>query len=102
MTTLQRTALVVGPARARARRALARRFAIAGHRVIVSGRTEAKIADVVRAIVDSGGKAAAFTADARSSPTWWRYSISPRPPHVVDLVVFNAGNNVATTSAPCG
>ena len=65
MTTLQRTAIVAGVGSAQGLgAALARRFAVAGHRVIVSGRTEAKIADVVRAIVDSGGKAEAFTADA--------------------------------------
>jgi NAD(P)-dependent dehydrogenase (short-subunit alcohol dehydrogenase family) len=95
MTTLQRTAIVAGVRlRTGARRRAARRFAVAGHRVIVSGRTEAKVADVVRAIVDSGGKAEAFPPTPRSSPTWWRYSISPslrarrRPRR------FNAGNNV--------
>ena len=46
MTTLQRTAIVVGVGSAQGLgAALARRFAIGGHRVIVSGRTEAKIAE---------------------------------------------------------
>jgi hypothetical protein len=65
MTTLQRTAIVVGVGSAQGLgAALARQFAVAGQRVIVSGRTEAKITDVVHAIVDNGGKAEAFTADA--------------------------------------
>ena len=65
MTTLQRTAIVVGVGSEQGLgAAIARRFAAEGQRVIVSGRTEAKIARVVRAIVDSGGKAEAFTADA--------------------------------------
>ncbi len=65
MTTLQRTAIVVGVGSEQGLgAAIARRFAAEGQRVIVSGRTEAKIARVVRAIVDSGGKAEAFTVDA--------------------------------------
>jgi len=96
MTTLQRTAIVVGVGSAQGLgAALARRFAIAGHRVIVSGRTEAKITDVVRAIVDSGGKAEAFTADATiESDVVALFDFAQASGHVVDLVVFNAGNNV--------
>jgi NAD(P)-dependent dehydrogenase (short-subunit alcohol dehydrogenase family) len=96
MTTLQRTAIVVGVGSAQGLgAALARRFAIAGHRVIVSGRTEAKIAGVVRAIVDSGGKAEAFTADVTiESGVVALFDFAQASGHVVDLVVFNAGNNV--------
>jgi short-subunit dehydrogenase len=36
--------------------ALSRRFAREGYNVIVSGRTEAKLARVVRAIVDDGAR----------------------------------------------
>jgi NAD(P)-dependent dehydrogenase (short-subunit alcohol dehydrogenase family) len=96
MTTLQRTAVVVGIGSAQGLgAALARRFAIGGHRVIVSGRTEAKIANVVRAIVDSGGKAEAFTADATiESDVVALFDFAQASGHVVDLVVFNVGNNV--------
>jgi NAD(P)-dependent dehydrogenase (short-subunit alcohol dehydrogenase family) len=75
--------------------ALARRFASEGHRVIVSGRTEAKIAQVVRAIAGKGGKAEAFTADATiESDVVALFDFAQASGNVVDLVVFNAGNNV--------
>jgi NAD(P)-dependent dehydrogenase (short-subunit alcohol dehydrogenase family) len=96
MTTLQRTAVVVGVGWGQGLgAALARRFAIGGHRVIVSGRTEAKITEVVRAIVDQGGKAEAFRADATvESDVAALFDFAQSSGHVVDLVVFNAGNNV--------
>jgi NAD(P)-dependent dehydrogenase (short-subunit alcohol dehydrogenase family) len=96
MTTLQRTAIVVGVGSVQGLgAALARRFAVAGHRVIVSGRTATKIADVVSAIVDSGGKAEAFTADATvESDVLALFDFAEASGSVVDLVVFNAGNNV--------
>jgi NAD(P)-dependent dehydrogenase (short-subunit alcohol dehydrogenase family) len=96
MTTPQRTAIIVGVGSAQGLgAALARRFAIAGHRVIVSGRTEAKIADVVCAIVDNGGKAEAFTADATiESDAVALFDFAQASGHIVDLVVFNAGDNV--------
>jgi NAD(P)-dependent dehydrogenase (short-subunit alcohol dehydrogenase family) len=96
MTTLQRTAIVVGVgSRQGLGAALARRFAIEGHRVIVSGRTEEKIAEVVRAIIDGGGKAEAFRADATvESDVVALFDFAQDSGHVVDLVVFNAGNNV--------
>ena len=54
MTTLQRTAIVAGVGSEQGLgAAVARRFALEGQRVIVSGRTEAKIAQVVRAITRS-------------------------------------------------
>src|SRR5258708_15338082 len=97
MTTLQRTAIVVGVGSEQGLgAALARRFAAEGHRVIVSGRTEAKIARVVRAIGDSGGKAEAFTADATiESDVVALFDFAQASGHVIDLVVFNAGNNVS-------
>ena len=96
MTTLQRTAIVVGVGSGQGLgAALARRFAIGGHRVIASGRTEAKIAEVVRDIVDRGGNAAAFRADATvESEVAALFDFAQSSGHVVDLVVFNAGNNV--------
>ncbi len=96
MTTLQRTAIVVGVGSEQGLgAALARRFAAEGHRVIVSGRTEAKVAKVARAIVDRGGKAEAFTADAKiESDVVALFDFAQASSHAVDLVVFNAGNNV--------
>jgi NAD(P)-dependent dehydrogenase (short-subunit alcohol dehydrogenase family) len=96
MTTLQRTAIVVGVGSEQGLgAALARRFASEGHWVIVSGRTEAKVAKVVRAIVGRGGKAEAFTADATiESDVVALFDFAQASSHVVDLVVFNAGNNV--------
>ncbi len=96
MTTLQRTAIVVGVGSEQGLgAALARRFASEGHRVVVSGRTESKIAQVVRAIVDRGGKAEAFTADATiESDVVALFDFAQASSHAVDLVVFNAGNNV--------
>jgi len=65
MATLQGTAIVVGVGSEQGLgAAIARRFAAEGHRVIVSGRTKEKLAQVVGAIVDHGGKAEAFAADA--------------------------------------
>src|SRR5260370_11102802 len=96
MTTLQRTAIVVGVGSEQdLGAALARRLAAEGRGVIVSGRTEEKSARVVRAIGDSGGKAEAFTADATiESDVVALFDFAQASGHVIDLVVFNAGNNV--------
>jgi NAD(P)-dependent dehydrogenase (short-subunit alcohol dehydrogenase family) len=96
MTTLQRTAIVAGVGSEQGLgAALARRFAIEGHLVIVAGRTEAKISRVARAIVDSGGKAEAFRADTTiESDLIALFDFAEASGQIVDLVVFNAGNNV--------
>src|SRR5258708_4146726 len=97
MTTLQRTAIVVGVGSEQGLgAALARRFAAEGHRVIVSGRTEATIARVVRAIGDSGGKTEDFPPDAPlQTEVLALFYFPPAPGHRIDLGVFNAGNNVS-------
>jgi NAD(P)-dependent dehydrogenase (short-subunit alcohol dehydrogenase family) len=96
MTTLQGTAIVVGVGSQHGLgAAIARRFAAEGHRVIVSGRTKEKIAQVVGAIVDDGGNAAAFVADATiESDVAALFDFAQGSGNTVDLVVFNAGNNV--------
>jgi NAD(P)-dependent dehydrogenase (short-subunit alcohol dehydrogenase family) len=96
VSTLQRTAIVVGVGSEQGLgAAIARRFASEGQRVIVSGRTEAKIAQVVRAIVDGGGKAEAFTADATiETDVVALFDFAQASGKLIDLVVFNAGNNV--------
>jgi NAD(P)-dependent dehydrogenase (short-subunit alcohol dehydrogenase family) len=96
MSTLQRTAIVVGVGSEQGLgAALARRFATEGHRVIIAGRSEDKISQVARAIVDSGGKAGAFRADTTiESEIIALFDFAEASGNVVDLVVFNAGNNV--------
>src|SRR5258708_13923770 len=95
MTTLQRTAIVVGVGSEQGLgAALARRFAAEGHRVIVSGRTEAKIARVVRAIGDSGGKTEAFTpAPPIQSDVVAPFVFSQPPGPPLALLVVNSGTN---------
>jgi NAD(P)-dependent dehydrogenase (short-subunit alcohol dehydrogenase family) len=96
MTTLQRTAIIAGVGSEQGLgAALARRFAVEGHRVIVAGRTESKISQVARAIVDNGGKAEAFRADTTiEADVIALFDFAEASGHIVDLVVFNAGNNV--------
>ena len=96
MATLQGTAIVVGVGSEQGLgAAIARRFAAEGHRVIISGRTKEKLAQVVGAIVDHGGKAEAFAADATiESDVAALFDFAEGSGHIVDLVVFNAGNNV--------
>jgi NAD(P)-dependent dehydrogenase (short-subunit alcohol dehydrogenase family) len=75
--------------------ALSRRFAREGYSVIVSGRTEAKLARVVRTIINDGGKAEAVVADAAIEADvvalFNRAEVGRADG--LDLVVFNAGNN---------
>src|SRR5262245_15335116 len=77
--------------------ALSRRFAKAGHHVLVAGRTAAKIDLVVATIVAAGGSADPIVTDATSEGDVARLfdrALSPadgRAP--ADLIVFNAGNN---------
>ncbi|WP_425995207.1 SDR family NAD(P)-dependent oxidoreductase [Afipia sp. DC4300-2b1] len=96
MTESQRTAIVVGVgAEQGLGAALARRFAAEGYRVVVSGRTEAKLAQVVRAITDRGGRAEFFVADASVEAdviALFDQAVAGDPA-ALDLVVFNVGNN---------
>jgi NAD(P)-dependent dehydrogenase (short-subunit alcohol dehydrogenase family) len=75
--------------------ALSRRFAREGYRVIVSGRTEAKLKQVARAIADDGGKAEPYRADATIEAEVIALFDHAEAGHTdgIDLVVFNAGNN---------
>ena len=105
MTTLQRTAIVAGAGSAQGLGAApARRFArcrSSGHRFRTHGSE--KVADVVRAIVDSGGKAEAFAADATiESDVVALFDFAQASGHVVDLGGVQRGQQrSATTSAPC-
>jgi NAD(P)-dependent dehydrogenase (short-subunit alcohol dehydrogenase family) len=75
--------------------ALSRRFAREGYSVIVSGRTKAKLARVVRTIIDDGGKAEAVVADATVEADVVALFDRAEAGRAdgLDLVVFNAGNN---------
>ncbi len=77
--------------------ALCRRFAAAGHHVLVAGRTAEKIRAVADAIVAAGGRATAVVADATSEADVVRLfdlaMAEEADSGPADLVVFNAGNN---------
>lgn len=73
--------------------AIARRFAREGHRVIVAGRTMAKLAAVVEGIEAAGGTAEAIVADATDSLQIGKLFDRARDP---EIVVFNAGVNIRT------
>lgn len=77
--------------------AVCRRFAAAGHHVIVSGRTAGKIEKVVLGIHEAGGSAQAFAADASDEGQVRRLFDLAMEPGVgidpVEVVVSNTGNN---------
>lgn len=77
--------------------ALCRRFAAGGHHVLVAGRTEAKIAAVVRTIAAAGGSAEPVPTDATREDDIVRLFDRAAAPGAglapVDLVVSNTGNN---------
>lgn len=76
--------------------ALARRFARQGNHVIVVGRTPARLEKVVSTIVESGGQAELFASDATIEKDVLALfdHAEQRSDRQLDLVVFNAGNNV--------
>ncbi len=76
--------------------ALARRFAREGLHVIVSGRTLDRLEKVVATIVESGGQASSFVADVTvEKDVIALFDHAGRSADAtLDLVVFNAGNNV--------
>jgi NAD(P)-dependent dehydrogenase (short-subunit alcohol dehydrogenase family) len=77
--------------------ALCRRFAAAGHHVLVAGRTPGKIEAVVRAIESAGGSAEPVATDATEEAQVTALFDRAMAPDdglaPADLVVFNAGNN---------
>ena len=77
--------------------AVSKRFAAAGHHVLVAGRTAAKIEQVVAAIKAAGGSAEAVVTDTTNEGDVIRLfdrAMAPGPGREpADLVVFNAGNN---------
>jgi len=92
------TAVVIGVGAARGLgAAVCRRFAAAGHHVLVAGRTAARIAAVADDIIARGGSAEAVPTDATQEADVQRLfarAMAPGPGREpVDAVVFNAGNN---------
>ena len=77
--------------------ALSRRFAAEGHHVLVAGRTPHRIEQVVRAIAEAGGSAAAVPTDTTREEEvieLFDRAMSPGAGNgPLDLVAFNAGNN---------
>jgi len=80
--------------------AVARRFAAGGHRVLVAGRTAAKIAAVAESIAEAGGMAEGLVADATNEDDVLRLfdrafgspdASAPSRDGDADVVVFNAG-----------
>lgn len=72
--------------------AVANRFAKEGYHVIVSGRTEAKLAKVAEGIVAGGGDATALAANASSEGDVTSLFDAGEAKGVIDAVIFNAGN----------
>lgn len=96
MAARQATAIVAGVGSEQCLgAALARRFAREGYHVLVSGRTEAKLAQTVRTIVSEGGTAEPFKADVTSETDVAALFDRAEAGGAgrLDLVVFNAGNN---------
>ena len=77
--------------------AACRRFAAEGHHVLVAGRTQAKIDQVVKTIRERGGSAEAILSDATDEGqviSLFDRAMNPGEGFApADLVVFNAGNN---------
>jgi NAD(P)-dependent dehydrogenase (short-subunit alcohol dehydrogenase family) len=71
--------------------ALARRFAAGGYHVLVAGRSEAKLAQVARALLAAGGSAEPVVADTTDEAAVAR--LFERAGAALDLVAYNAGNN---------
>ncbi len=92
------TAVVIGVGAERGiGAAVCRRFASAGHHVLVAGRTAAKIDQVVAAITAAGGSAVAVPTDVTQEAEVLRLFDRAMTPGAgfepTDAVVFNAGNN---------
>src|SRR5262249_20335979 len=99
MTSMVRpTAVVIGVGAERGLGvALCRRFAAAGHHVLVAGRTAERVEGVASRITEAGGSAEAVVADATQEDQVVRLFDRAMAPGdgfaPADLIVFNAGNN---------
>lgn len=73
--------------------ALARRFAMEGHHVIVSGRTLSKVQTVAEQVVNIGGSAEAIQADVTSPDDQDALFAHISSDSKLAAVLYNAGNN---------
>jgi NAD(P)-dependent dehydrogenase (short-subunit alcohol dehydrogenase family) len=78
--------------------ALARRFAKEGLRVLVAGRTAARLATVATEIRDAGGSAEAVVADATRETDVASLLNEIGQRGTLDLVAYNVGNNAMIPS----
>ena len=78
--------------------ALARRFAKEGLRVLVAGRTAARLATVATEIRDAGGSAEAVVADATRETDVASLLNEIGQRRTLDLVAYNVGNNAMIPS----
>jgi NAD(P)-dependent dehydrogenase (short-subunit alcohol dehydrogenase family) len=93
------TAIVVGVgSTAGLGAALARRFAREGLRVIVAGRTEARLEAVASQIRKDGGSAEAVVADATREKDVAALLGEVGPRGTLELVAYNVGNNAMIPS----
>lgn len=90
----RRTALVVGVGASQGLgAAAARRFAAGGLRVVLAGRTQAKVEQVAAEIRDAGGSAAAVVGDASVEADAARFVAAADADASLALVLHNAGSN---------
>ncbi|MGX6646554.1 SDR family NAD(P)-dependent oxidoreductase [Maricaulaceae bacterium MS644] len=74
--------------------AVSAKFAAAGHRVVVTGRTQEKIDHTVMAIRNAGGKADAMVCDVTIESDLDRvFTHVEKIGHPVSSVIYNAGGN---------
>ena len=95
----QKTAVVVGVgAEAGLGAALCKRFAREGHHVFIAGRTQPRVDALADTIKADGGRATAVTTDTTREDEIIRlFDAAERDGNgVLDLVVYNAGNNLLT------
>ena len=97
-STIRPAAVVIGVGAERGLgAALCRRFAAAGHHVLVAGRTGEKIERVVSTIRSAGNSAESIATDATREDQVIRLFDRAMAPGdgfaPADLIVFNAGNN---------
>ena len=72
---------------------LARRAAVDGFHVVVSGRTQEKLAGVVASIEQAGGGATAVVADATSEADTEALFASAADLGTLKLAIYNTGSN---------
>lgn len=73
--------------------ALCKRFAELGKHVFVAGRTQSNLDKVVSLIIESGGMATSFIADATDESQIKQLFNAANQIGLIDIAIYNAGNN---------